>query len=62
MQRGGRDELLDAPIDFEYMVKPFKRNGMPPADQVRLFEGHFGWLDGAALEGYPERMCQGTGA
>ena len=49
-------ELLDAPIDFEYRAKPFKNNGMNPADQVRLFEGHFSWLDGAALEGYPDRV------
>lgn len=49
-------ELLDAPIDFEYLAKPFKYNGMRPADQVKLFAGHFRWLDADALEGYPERV------
>ena len=51
-------ELLDAPIDFEYMAKPFKLNGMRPADQVRLFESCFGWFDPASLEGYPERVAE----
>lgn len=51
-------ELLEAPIDFEYLAKPFKLRGMKPADQVRLFEGHFGWLDTTALEGYPERVAE----
>ena len=50
-------ELLDAPIDFEYLAKPFKLNGMRPADQVRLFEGCFGWFDPACLEGYAEQVA-----
>ena len=49
-------ELLEAPIDFEYLAKPFKYKGMRPADQVSLFKGHFDWFDGAALEGYPEAV------
>ena len=49
-------ELLEAPIDFEYMAKPFKYNGMRPADQLRLFAGHFGWLDPSVLDGYPQRV------
>lgn len=49
-------ELLDVPIDFEYLAKPFKYNGMRPADQVKLFAGHFDWLDADALSGYPERV------
>lgn len=49
-------EMLTAPIDFEYMAKPFKYNGMKPADQVRLFDGCFGWLDDAALEGYAQAV------
>ena len=48
--------LLEAPIDFEYMAKPFKLNGMRPADQVRLFEGCFGWFDASALAGYPDTV------
>ena len=55
-------ELLDAPIDFEYMAKPFKLRGMKPADQVKLFTGWFGWLNADALEGYPERVAKILGA
>ena len=51
-------ELLEAPIDFEYRAKPFKYNGMKPADQVRLFEGCFGWFDGAALDGFAESVAE----
>ena len=49
-------ELLDAPIDFEYMAKPFKPRGMRPADQVKLFAGHFGWFDAQALDGFSEQV------
>lgn len=55
-------ELLTDPVDFEYVAKPFKYNGMKPADQVRLFEGYFGWLDPAAFEGYPQRVAEILGA
>ena len=55
-------ELLDAPIDFEYMAKPFKLRGMRPADQVELFCGWFDWLDASALAGYPERVAEILGA
>ncbi len=51
-------ELLDAPIDFEYLAKPFKLNGMRPVDQVKLFEGCFDWFDPSSLEGYPERVAE----
>lgn len=51
-------ELLEVPADFLYMAKPFKYNGMKPADQVKLFKGHFGWFDASALEGYPERLAE----
>lgn len=44
--------LLEAPIDFEYKAKPFKHGGMRPGDQVRLFDGCFGWFDDAALDGF----------
>ena len=44
--------LLEAPIDFEYKAKPFKHGGMKPGDQVRLFDGCFGWFDDAALDGF----------
>lgn len=49
-------ELLEVPADFLYMAKPFKCNGMKPADQVKLFKGHFDWFDASVLEGYSERM------
>ena len=49
-------EFLEVPGDFLYMAKPFKMNGMKPADQVRLFEGHFDWFDPAMLDGYPEEV------
>ena len=39
-----------------YMAKPFKMGGMRPTNQLRLFEGHFGWLDPAVLEGYPQAV------
>ncbi|MCI8367359.1 MAG: excisionase [Eggerthellaceae bacterium] len=49
-------ELLQVPGDFMYMAKPFKMGGMRPTNQLRLFEGHFGWLDPAVLEGYPQAV------
>ena len=55
-------ERLDAPIDFEYMAKPFKYNGMRPAAQVRLFDGHFGWFDADALDGFAEQVGEILGA
>ena len=51
-------ELLTMPIDFEYIAKPFKLNGMKPAEQVRLFDGYFDWLEPKMLEGYPERVAE----
>ena len=55
-------ELLEAPIDFEYMAKPFKLNGMRPADQVKLFAGHFDWFDAAVFDGFAERVGEILGA
>ena len=49
-------ELLEVPGDFLYRAKPFKAQGMKPADQVRLFEGHFGWLDMSTLADFPEAV------
>lgn len=49
-------EFLEVPGDFLYMAKPFKMNGMRPADQLRLFDGYFDWLDPAMLDGYPEEV------
>lgn len=46
--------LLDAPIDFEYLAKPFKASGMRPFDQLRLFEGYYGWLKPEMLAGYAD--------
>ena len=50
-------ELLEVPGDFLYRAKPFKRDGMKPAEQVALFDGYFGWLDAAALDGFPEAVA-----
>lgn len=50
-------ELLDAPIDFEYRAKPFKHDGMRPRDQVKLFEGFFGWFDQSMVEGYADEVA-----
>ena len=49
-------ELLEVPGDFLYQAKPFKLNGMKPADQVRLFEGYFDWFDPAMLDGCAEEV------
>ena len=35
---------LDLPVDFKYVAKPFKYNGMRPYDQLRLFAGHLSWV------------------
>lgn len=51
-------ELLEAPIDFEYLAKPFKYQGMKPADQVKLFKGHFEWLNLSALESFPDTVAE----
>ena len=40
---------LELPVDFKYTAKPFKYNGMRPYDQLRLFEGHLGWVSEKAL-------------
>ena len=49
-------EFLDVPGDFLYMAKPFKAAGMRPEDQLRLFEGHFDWLDAAKLADFPDEV------
>lgn len=49
-------EFLDVPGDFLYMAKPFKAAGMRPEDQLRLFEGHFDWLDVAKLADFPDEV------
>ena len=40
---------LELPIDFKYTAKPFKYDGMRPYQQLRLFEGHLGWVSERAL-------------
>ncbi|TJW10296.1 excisionase [Parvibacter caecicola] len=49
-------EFLEVPADFDYIAKPFKYGGMKPFDQLRLFEGYYGWLDPAALEGFGDTV------
>jgi hypothetical protein len=51
-------ELLDAPIDYEYMAKPFKYNGMRPADQVKLFAGYYDWFAPSMLEGFADAAAE----
>lgn len=48
--------LLEAPIDFEYLAKPFKMNGMRPLEQLRLFEGWYGWLKPSMLDGFADQV------
>ena len=45
---------LELPIDFKYVAKPFKYDGMRPYDQLRLFIGHLGWVDPAPLADFPD--------
>ena len=45
---------LELPIDFKYVAKPFKYDGMRPYDQLRLFVGHLDWVDPAALADFPD--------
>ena len=45
---------LDLPIDFKYVAKPFKYDGMRPYDQLKLFVGHLGWVNEAALADFPD--------
>ena len=45
---------LELPIDFRYVAKPFKRDGMRPYDQLCLFEGSLKWVDGQALADFPD--------
>lgn len=49
-------EFLEVPADFDYRAKPFKYSGMKPFDQLRLFEGHYGWLNPAALEDFGDTV------
>ena len=45
---------LSLPIDFKYVAKPFKYNGMRPYAQLKLFEGHLGWVKEAALADFAD--------
>lgn len=45
---------LELPIDYKYVAKPFKYNGMPPYDQLKLFVGHLDWVDSALLADFPD--------
>lgn len=46
-------ERLDSPSDYEYMAKPFGKDGMQPAKQLRLFH-EYGWFDETMLDGFTE--------
>ena len=45
---------LELPIDFKYVAKPFKYNGMRPYNQLRLFAGHLNWVKANALADFPD--------
>lgn len=45
---------LELPIDFAYMAKPFKYDGMRPLAQLKLFEGHLRWVREDVLNDFPE--------
>ena len=47
---------LELPVDFKYTAKPFKYNGMRPYSQLRLFEGHLGWVREEALADFCDCM------
>lgn len=55
---GPDEELISAWDAIRNVKQPNNLSDMRPADQVRLFEGCFGWLDPASLEGYPERVAE----
>ena len=45
---------LELPIDFAYMAKPFKYNGMRKLAQLNLFKGHLSWVREEALLDFPD--------
>ena len=47
---------LELPIDFKYTAKPFKYDGMRPYQQLRLFEGHLGWVSERVLADFCDCM------
>ncbi|MCM1219423.1 MAG: hypothetical protein NC548_33505 [Lachnospiraceae bacterium] len=49
-------ERLDSPQDYAYMAKPFGRDGMPPAKQLKLFHGRE-WFREASLQGFAEEAA-----
>lgn len=53
---------LELPIDFKYTAKPFKYDGMRPYDQLRLFEGHLGWVSERALADFCDCVGDVLGA
>lgn len=40
---------LELPIDYEYVAKPFRHNGMHPYEQLMLFVGQYDWVRPEAL-------------
>lgn len=48
-----RTEYLHDPIDFEYIAKPFGRDGQKPEKQLKLFD-QYGWFDRKFLQGFTE--------
>lgn len=50
-------QILNNPIDYDYIAKPFGTNGMRPDDQLRLFQD-YDWLDLSKLEGFEEEVIE----
>ena len=53
---------LELPVDFCYTAKPFKREGMRPYEQLKLFAAHLSWLDPAALDGFDDEVAAVLGS
>lgn len=53
---------LELPVDFCYTAKPFKREGMRPYEQLKLFAAHLDWLDPAALDGFDDEVAAVLGS
>lgn len=50
-------QILDNPMDYSYIAKPFGINGMPPDRQLELFKD-YGWFDLSKLEGFEKEAIE----
>lgn len=49
-------ERLETARDYEYVAKPFGRNGMTPERQLKLLTD-FSWFAFEKLEGFEDEVC-----